>query len=278
MRKAGLAATLLAVFFLLPAAAQGVTVTPQISGNQLTATIQLSGDISADLTMTFEQVVGLDVNALTISATLVDPTDPSLLSRLPSALVSIPAAFPVLLHIDPTSSSGLSFSGVYNISLYTQALTLIVNSPLRLYQAPTGGAFQDVTSLLESGSVRAGGGPGSMSEFLIVSDTRMVDPAITAKFDALQATLTSNASSMPASVVSDLQQRLSGARSQYDAGSVSAAIDAVSGFGTAVKSQSGSAIPNVWTANSILVNVAGLLRCGADTLKFSLTAKANGAP
>src|SRR5712691_12184515 len=118
-------------------------IVPTISGNTLTAKIQLAGGIEADLSIAFEQVVGLNASALTISAALADPTDPSLLSRLPGPLVSVPAAFPVLVHIDPTPTSGLSFSGVYKISLYTHALTLTSNSPLRLAQAPTGGTFQD---------------------------------------------------------------------------------------------------------------------------------------
>jgi hypothetical protein len=42
-----------------------------------------------------------------------------------------------------------------------------------------------------------------------------------------------------------------------------------------VKAQSGSAIPDVWRANSTLVNVAGILRASADTLRFSLVFKAN---
>jgi hypothetical protein len=267
------------LFAVAAVGAQAQTnITPSISGNTLTARIQLAGGIEGDLSMTFEQAVGLNANALTISAALVDPTDAALLARLPGPLVSVPAAFPVLVRVDPTPASGLSFSGVYRISLYTHALTLATNSPLRLYQAPTGGSFQDVTSFLELGSVRAGGGPGSMSEFLIVADTRPVDSVIAAKFDGLQAALTSNASSMPQAVANDLQQRLSNARALYSAGTLAAAIDAVAGFSTTVKNQSGTAIPDVWRANGGLINVAGLLRCGADTLKFSLSAKANGAP
>jgi hypothetical protein len=45
-----------------------------------------------------------------------------------------------------------------------------------------------------------------------------------------------------------------------------------------VKDQSGAAIPNVWQANNPVVNVAGLLRSAADTLKFSLTLKSNVSP
>jgi hypothetical protein len=83
---------------------------------------------------------------------------------------------------------------------------------------------------------------------------------------------------MPAAVASDLQQRLSNARSFYAAGSLPSAINAAAGFSDQVKQQSGANVPDVWNANGSLVNVAGLLRAQADTLKFSLTAKANGSP
>ena len=261
----------------LPAAAQVLTLTPQFSGNSVTAQIQFTGGVEADLSIVFEQAVGLNSNAVGLTAALVSPSDPTLASRLPTG-VSIPGAFPVLVHVDPSATSGLSFSGVYRFFLHTHNLTLVTNSPLRLYKSHAGGPFQDITTSLEMGSVRAGGTGNDMSEFLIVADVRPTDGVIASKFDALQSALSANVSSMPAAVASDLQQRLSNARSFYAAGSLPSAINAVAGFSDQVKQQSGANIPDVWRANGSLVNVAGLLRAGADTLKYSLTAKANGAP
>ena len=261
-----------------PAAAQTALV-PQISSNSVTAKIQLPGGVEADLSIAFEQVVGLNSNALALSAALVSATDATLLSRMPDPTsFSIPTGFPVLVRIDPTAGSGLSFSGVSRVSIYTHNLTLTANSPLRLYTAHGGGSFRDMTGSLDPGSVRAGGNTDGYSEFLIVADLRPVDTVIAAKFDALQATLSANAPSMPTAVAADLQQRLSNARNLYQSGAVSSAIDAVGAFGDQVKQQSGANIPDVWRANGTLVNVAGLLRSGADTLKFSLTCKSNGAP
>jgi len=255
-------------------------LTQKISGNEITAKIQLPGGIEADLAITFEQVVGLNPGALTLSAALLDPSDPSLLARLPAGgLVSFPAAFPVLVRVEPTASSALSFSGVSKLSIYTQALPMTVNSPLRMFKAPnSAGTFQDMTGFLEHGSVRAGGGTGNYSDFVIVADTRPVDTVIADKFDSVQSTLTTHASTMPPAVVNDLQQRLANARNLYQAGSISGAISAVLALGEEVKKQSGSAIPDVYRANSSVVNVAGLLRAGADTLKFSLAVKANSVP
>ena len=53
-----------------------------ISGDQATGTIQLPGGVGADLSITFEDVVGLNPTALGVSAALVDPLDPVLLARL----------------------------------------------------------------------------------------------------------------------------------------------------------------------------------------------------
>ncbi|MBV8202069.1 MAG: hypothetical protein JOZ15_15725, partial [Acidobacteria bacterium] len=73
-------------------AAQGIG-NLTISGNQVTATLDLPG-ISADLTLTFEQAVGLTAGNLGLSAQLVNPQDPNLLSRLPAGgLVTLPGAF-----------------------------------------------------------------------------------------------------------------------------------------------------------------------------------------
>lgn len=255
-----------------------VDLSPSISGNSLTAKIQLPGGIEADLSIMFEQAVGLNANALVLSATPINVTDTSILSRFPDPMsISVPASFPVLVHIEPASSSALSFSGVYNISLYTSNLTLTTNSPLRLYRAPSGGTFQDMTGYLVTGSVRAGGSGPAFSDFMIVADTRSIDTVINAKFDAVQNLLAANINTLAASVAGDLQQRLDQARSFYRTGSLAAAITAISGFSDQVKLQSGSNIPDVWRANGSLINVAGLLRSAADTLKFSLNLKANGA-
>jgi hypothetical protein len=260
----------------VPGFAQTALV-PTISGNELTARIELSGGVAADLTVKFEKAVGLNSNALELSATLVDPTDLTLLSRLSSG-VSIPAGFPVVVRVEPSASSALSFEGVYTLSLYTHNLTLGANSPLRVYRAPQGGSFQDMTGYLQAGSVRAGGSGPGFSEFVIASDIRSTDAVIAAKFDALQGQLTANSSAISPAVAADLQQRLNQARAAYDSGALSAAIDGVNGFAEEVRNQSGAAIPDVWRANGGPANVAGILRSSADTLKFSLVFKSNLTP
>jgi len=253
-------------------------VVPTISGNELTARIDLGNGVTADLSITFEKVIGLNPSALALTATLLNPKDIAFAGRLPDLTVSPPAAFPVVVRIDPTASSALSFEGVYTLALHTNNLTLAANSPLRLYRAPSGGAFQDMTGFLQAGSVRAGGSGPGFSEFAIVADARPIDTVIGGKFDALQSQLSANAPAIDPAVAADLQQRLSQARSAYQTKSLAAAIDGITAFGDQVKAQSGTAIPNVWRANGGPVNVAGLLRSSAETLKFSLAFKSNLTP
>lgn len=271
-----LVSSLLVLVGSLPALAETALV-PTISGNELTARIELAGGLTADLSVSFENVVGLNPSALALSVTTVNAADPAFLARLPKG-VSIPAGFPVVVRIEPTSSSALSFEGVYKLALYTDDLTLGANSPLRLYRAPSGAAFSDMTGFLQAGSVRAGGSGPGFSEFLIVADTRAVDWVIGAKFDALQGHLSAHSGAMSTEIAAGLQQRLSQARAAYDSGALSSAIDGIAGFADEVKSRSGSGIPNVWRANGGPANVAGILRSGADTLKFSLAFKSNLTP
>ena len=272
----GLTAFLILSVCSLPVFAE--TIVPTISGNELTARIELPGGLTADLTITFENVVGLNPAALALSVSAIDPTDMTFLARMPDPAVSLPAGFPVVVRIEPTASSALSFEGVYRLSLYTHNLTFAANSPLRLYRAPQNGAFQDMTGFLQAGSVRAGGSGPGFSEFVIVADARGVDSVIVGKFDAVQSQLSANGSAINPAVAADLQQRLNQARAAYGAGVLDAAIDGVAGFANEVQKQSGSAIPDVWRANGGPVNVAGLLRSAADTLKFSLVFKSNLTP
>src|SRR5258708_30565185 len=75
-----------------------------VSGNQAQADVDLAGGIEAALTISFENVVGLPPSALSASATVVNPLDPTLLARLPGPFqVRMPGAFPRLLHIHPTA-------------------------------------------------------------------------------------------------------------------------------------------------------------------------------
>jgi hypothetical protein len=251
-----------------------VPVTLSINGTEALGSFDIGG-IGADLRLDFENVVGLVPSAFDVTASLVNPIDPTLLARLPAGgLLGIPIAFPVVIRISPSASSSLSFEGPYFVSFHTHNLQLNPDVPFSLFKAPDGGAFKDITKSEGRGSYRDDGGGGDFSEFLIVVDLRPIDSVIAGKFDDVQALITNNADSISPDVVIALQNMLLNARTSYQSGAIREAIFTMSAFSRYVKAHSGEDIPDVWRANcSPLVNVAGLLRSGADTLKFSLDRK-----
>lgn len=262
-----------------PSALAQASIPLTVTGNEARGAIQLPGGLGAELTLSFEQVVGLNPQALLVSARVVDPLDPSLPGRLPAGGgVSLLAGFPVGLRIDPSAESTLSFSGVYTISLYTHNLTLPANFSTVLYSGPNGGALSDLTSSVTMGSYRGRGTGGGFSDFIIVADARPIDAIILEKFDALDDIVAATVGSVPSSVVTSLQNRLARARTFYSTGATAAAIAELNAFGDYVKAQSGSAIPDVWRAHDDRINYAGHLRSQAATLTFSLNVKASRSP
>lgn len=254
------------------AAAEPLNVT--VDGNELVANLQVAGGYSAKLTVTFENVVGLSAESLNVSATAVDPFDTTLLNRLGSAASGLPAGFPMLVSIEPDPNRGLSFSGTVNVELYTHDLEFVAASPFRLYSAPHGGAFEDITVFHGSGSYRSGGTKGNFSEFIIVVETRTPLAASGDKLQALRNLLDASAGSMDAGTYSDLSNLLGAAESAFAAGALVAAVTYVEAFADAVEKQ-GNSIPNVWSASHNLENVGGKLRAKAATLRFSLTLAIN---
>lgn len=251
----------------------------QVDGNTVTADLDVAGQYHADLTLTFEHAVGLNAANLGLSAELVSPSDSSLLSRLPDpTAISLPGAFPVRLRIEPPASGGLSFSGLMQVELYTHNLLYSPASPLRLFSASNGGAFHDITASMSSGSYRVRGGKGQFSELLIVADTRSAQTVIESKFARAQALLDNNSSLLGGNAYASLSSQLAAAKSSYENGDLVAAINKVEAFSNAVEAQSGQDIPEVWRSSGGLVNVAGLLRSAAGTLRFSLNWASNNLP
>jgi hypothetical protein len=279
-----LAYSLLFLVVALPAAGQGLTVHRSgnllglpislpgglpLLGDLLNLPISLPGGISADLTVSFENVTGLSPAHLGVTSQLVSPLNLGLLSRLPD-LTAILSSFPVLLRIEPPAGGGLSFTGIAEVQLHTHNLLYFPGTPLRLYAAPLGGAFTDMTDDMGPGSYRVSGSRGGFSEFLIVADLTPVHQVILNKYDRLSQILTDNAGAISAPVLADLTSGLASSRAHYVAGDTAAAISDLDLFITTVEDHSGADIPDVWRATHDVVDVAGLLRAGGRTLRFSL--------
>lgn len=251
----------------------------EVDGNVVTARLELTSGAGADLTLVFEDAVGLSAANLGWSIELIDSLEAAaLLSRMPDSLVSLPAGLPMLLTIEPPVAGGLGFSGVVHVDLYTHSLMYTGLTPLRLFAAPLGGDFQDITTHVSSGSYRARGTKGSFSELVIVSDARPVTSVVDLKFDRLEDQLTELSPQLDDTVEAKLSHFLADSRSFYDAGNLVASIQKIEAFERTVREASSAEIPDVWRSSRDLTNVAGELRATAETLRFSLVFASIGAP
>lgn len=264
-------ALVLAAILPAPAAAQ-VTASTTISGSSAKVTLSLPGTLGGEVSLSFENVTGLSLANLGISAHVVNPLDSTLLARLPGG--SAPAAgLPVLLRIEPPTTGSLAFTGVVTINVHTHSLPYTLGTPLRIFSSPLGGAFQDITTFVGEGSYRARATTGGFSEFLIVSEARTVDQVIAAKFDRVEDLLEEYEGSMSTSLYDDLSDLLAAAETEYGQGDLSHAIQEINEFLDLVENNSGTALPNLWRSARDVENVAGYLRARAMTLRFSLAFK-----
>ncbi|MEO8669832.1 MAG: DUF6689 family protein [Tahibacter sp.] len=181
------AAALLALVPLAPAVAQ-VVVT--VSGDTAYAQIALTGPLGqpydADVTIQFDTPQHLTPGNLNLTAQVISPLDPVLVSRLPAGTFVDPA-FPVLITIEPLNlpwlfkngfdnldaGGNLSFINTYQIDVHTADLECQPNTPYRLFKAPLGGAFFDLSADVRRGSVRGRGRGGGFSQFMLIRDPRL---------------------------------------------------------------------------------------------------------
>lgn len=245
-----------------------------VTGDELTAGISLGG-LDGELAVRFEDSTNLSTTSLGASVDLLDTTELlDVASRLPSTSVAVPSAYPVRLTIEPATTSGLSFDGVAEIEVYTNDLTYVLGSTLRLFAAPVNGDFVDITKSISGGSYRVRGSKGEFSEFVIANDLRSVDDVIDEKHDRLDSLLDEHEADIASGVFTTLVGWLDDVHTEYVAGDEEEAIAALDDFVATVESNRGTNIPETWRAARDLENVAGMLIAAAETLRFSLEIKA----
>ncbi|MGH9346716.1 MAG: DUF6689 family protein, partial [Vicinamibacterales bacterium] len=166
----------------------------------------------------------------------------------------------------------------YTLRLHTHSLAFRLSPPLGLFKSTAGGPFEEITRSAGAGSYRVDGSGGDFSEFLIAVASRPIDVVIAEKFEALDRALTTYGALIAPETLSALGAGFGHARTLYEVGMLSDAMESLESFLSLVRAQSGITIPDVWRAHDDLVNVAGLLRAGAETLRYSLQLKANGLP
>jgi len=226
----------------------------------------LAGSIEGTVILRFQEAFDFDLEnlpGLGFSAQIINPLD--FVNRLPVG-VSIPEEFPVLLTIEP--QSGQSFSSSFTLELITENLSFVGESPLRMFKAESGGNFKDISESYGLGSFRVRGISGSFSEFLVVSDLRPINAILGTKFNRLEALLDTHTVDIPPAVRSLFNQ----ARVEFEADDFALAIDTLEEFVDAVDANR-LTIPAVWLPDDSVVNVVGLSRGLAKSLRFNLVLK-----
>ncbi|MFI4969814.1 MAG: DUF6689 family protein [Lysobacterales bacterium] len=276
---------LLALPLLAAPAAWGQVVV-EIVGDTAHATIALTDDngttYDAEVTITFDTPLGLSVDSLNLTAELVDPV--AVNQRLPAGLAVDPR-FPMMVTVEPPGtgwlfgsgfdngdniSQALSFRNTYQIEVHTADLVYEPHSLYRLLKAPVGGAFDDVTEDVRSGSTRARGRGGAFSQFVIAADSRVPLAVASGKALALSGRLVT-------AILSDvLRLDLVGLVVEIEAALLipiigcSHALAPVDQFIATIEAHAGVDIANLWRAQHDVTNDAGELESLAQTLRFSL--------
>ena len=282
---------------LAPAAWAQVSVT--IDGNTAVATISLDGNgttYEADVTIVFDTPLNLSAQSLNLTVELVDPAQ--IQARLPQdqcpillgpPCVTVDPSFPVMITVEPPvlpwlfasgfdnsedGSGSLSFINTYAFEVHTHDLTYTTDSPYRLFKAPLGGNFYDITNDVLEGSVRARGRGPAFSQFLVVSDVRSTCGVALGKIVELDLRIL--AAAISDGLRGDLLALLTKVQTLLFI-DLDAAIASLDALIADIDAHAGTDIANVWRAERDLVNDAGEMNTQAKTLRFTLVrAQAEG--
>ena len=260
--------TVAMALLLAASASQAQSLPVAVSAAGDTATV-LVGNPAAPLLevqFDFDDAQGLSPASLGVSADLVAVNSTTLLARLPGALVAVPSELPAMVTIEPPVLGGLVFDRRVHVELHTHALPYTAGSRFRLFKAPLGGAFRDVTSAVEPGSVRTRGTTGGFSQFVVVLDLRPTESVVAEKLDALRA----QADQLAATESAPLQAMIDQVELAVADGRFADAMGGVDALRARVSARAGLHIPQTWRATRDTANVAGELLSGLDTLAFSI--------
>ncbi|WP_133480056.1 DUF6689 family protein [Cognatilysobacter segetis] len=247
------------------AAAQALPVSVSVNGNTASVVVGTAGAPIADMTLAFDDARGLSAANLGISAQLVTLNDPALLARLPGTLTSLDASFPLLITVEPPAG-GLSFDRLVHVEIHTHALVYTYGTSYRLFKAPLGGAFRDITNEVAQGSVRARGTTGGFSQFLVLADVRRTGDVVDEKLQRLRTRIATLA---PAEAAPLEAYRAAAAQAVAE-GRYDDALASLDALAARTDARAGSAIRDTWTAGGGSTNDAGEILAGVDTAKFSI--------
>lgn len=247
-------------------AAQSLPLEVSISGESASVRIGSGAAPLADLGLRFDDASGLTAASLGLGAQLVPLTSPALLARLPESGVSLSPDLPLLITVEPPTLGGLSFQRRAHVDVHTHALVYAAGSRFRLFKAPLGGAFRDVTQAVEPGSVRTRGTTGGFSQFLVALDLRPTDLVVAQKIAWLRGQI----DLLPALEAAPLAAQLDAVELALGDERYADAIGSIDAMRARVSARAGTHIPDQWRATRDVANLAGELLSGLDTLAFSV--------
>ena len=227
------------------------------------------GEHDVKIDLEFEDAFVIDPEDLDIKGEIVDVNGSAIRDRLPEG-VHVPEEFPVLIRINPKSGVSQAFNGIFEIELQTDSLRFLGGTPLRLFKAPDGGAFEDITRTYGLGSFRVRGAGGRFSEFLVVEDMRPVEAVVADKFQDVDQVVTDNASDLPAVLRRDLRNALAQVQQAVNQGEFEEAIIGIEALVETIEDNAGEGIPALWRSDDGSFNVAGELISVLESLIFSL--------
>lgn len=237
-------------------------VTTIIEGNRATSQIVVEDasqvQFEATLVLEFDDVDNLTVECLGITADALDAGEiAAIQARFPNpATQAIDPLFPVRVTVEPPVPCGLTFRNDVLVDLVTDELTFAPGSPYRLFKAPIGGAFADLTAEVLPGSVRTRGRTGAFSEFVIALDGNP-DPFTSADdlLDELESHIAAPGVTLTAQQALEID--FGQAFAAFRAGDYAAASARLATMETRVRSLAGNGIPNEWEAGQVFAGEAG---------------------
>ncbi|EGN74978.1 hypothetical protein A28LD_1439 [Idiomarina sp. A28L] len=260
----------IASFFIATSAQASTEANVVYTNDGFTAQVQVTSLIELEVSVKFENAVGVAAENFELDFQIVSPLNTNLLNRLPGTLVSLPADFPVLISIKPIADRGFSFEGVAEIEIYTKNLHYVAGSPLRLFHSSDGGEFKDITVTTGAGSYRARGQMGTFSDFLIAADLRTPVSVVAGKVTAFSDYLQAQSSVIESPTYNLLSAALSILQQQVSAGSYGSAQNTVNEIITILETADGAVMPSIWRSSKDLQNVSGTLLAQARTIRYSL--------
>jgi hypothetical protein len=231
-----------ATMLLLSLSAAHASVTTSVTGTQAVSGISFAASggtpaMAATVSFSFGQVQNLSATCLGVAADVLSASGQAdVLARMPiGASVAFDPAYTARVSVSPNPTCNFSFRNDVAVEVHTTNLVFNALSPYRLYKAPIGGTFRDITNEVLVGSVRTRGRGGAFSEFVVVKDMSLDYSAqASARFAALQVELDSGGNQFSTPQTAALAQHaaaaFAAAQSAFSTSDLAAAVASLATF------------------------------------------------